>query len=411
MKLPRQCAALIGGLGSRLGSLTANMPKPLLDCGGQPFLFWVLRELSRFGIEEIILLAGFRSERVEEFCRAAEASLPKPLKLTLSVEPEPAGTGGAIWHARGHLDESFLLINGDSWIDTNLARFLAGAAEIPDAVGYMLLRAMEDCSRYGVVEVAGSRAVSFREKPAVKQPGLINGGIFILDRAVLDYLTPNCSLEKDVLPVLAAKRLLHATAMEGYFIDIGIPADYERAQRELPKRLRRPAVFFDRDGVLNEDSGWVGSPERFRWTDGAMDAVRQVNDLGCHAFVVTNQAGVAKGFYGEHDVAHLHGWMTDGLRAFGATIDDIRYCPFHPEATVERYRRHSDWRKPGPGMILDLLHKWNVDADRSLLIGDKESDLEAARAAGVRGVLFPGGNLNDFVESVRQTDCSDKGAG
>jgi len=93
MKLPRQCAALIGGLGTRLGSLTANTPKPLLDCGGRPFLFWVLRELSRFGIEEIVLLAGYRSERVEEFCREAQALLPKSLTLTLSVEPEPAGTG------------------------------------------------------------------------------------------------------------------------------------------------------------------------------------------------------------------------------------------------------------------------------------------------------------------------------
>ena len=401
MKLPRQCAALIGGLGTRLGSLTANTPKPLLDCGGRPFLFWVLRELSRFGIEEIVLLAGYKSERVEEFCREAEALLPKPLTLKLSVEPEPAGTGGAIWHARELLDESFLLINGDSWIDTNLAHLFAGAAEVPDAVGYMLLRAMEDCSRYGVVEVAGSRVLSFREKPSVKQPGLINGGIFILDRTILEYLTPSCSFEKDVLPVLAAKHLLHGKAMEGYFIDIGIPSDYERAQRELPKRLHRPAVFFDRDGVLNEDSGWVGSPDRFVWNEGAMDAVRQVNDLGYHAFVVTNQAGVAKGLYEERDVAHLHGWMTGGLRAFGATIDDIRYCPYHPEAVVDRYRRHSDWRKPGPGMILDLLRKWDADAQRSVLIGDRESDMEAARAAGIRGALFEGGNLRAFLETLR----------
>jgi len=265
----------------------------------------------------------------------------------------------------------------------------------------MLLRAMEDCARYSVVEVAGSRVLSFREKTGVKQPGLINGGVTILDRAVLEYISPNCSLEKDVLPALAAKHLLHAKAMEGYFIDIGIPSDYERAQHELPKRLHRPAIFFDRDGVLNEDSGWVGSPDRFVWIDGAMDAVRAVNDLGYHAFVVTNQAGVARGFYDERDVAHLHGWMTGGLRAFGATIDDIRYCPFHPEAVVDGYRRHSDWRKPGPGMILDLLRKWDADAGRSVLIGDKESDMEAARAAGIRGALFPGGNLRAFIETLR----------
>jgi D-glycero-D-manno-heptose 1,7-bisphosphate phosphatase len=163
VKIPRQCAILVGGLGTRLGSLTADTPKPLLDCGGRPFLAWVLRELVRFGVNEVVLLAGHRSERVESFCRELPAWLPKPLSVKISVEPSPAGTGGALWHARHLLRDTFLLINGDSWFDTNLARFFA-ASSAQDAVASVLLREMEDCARYGTAEIEGDRVVAFREK-------------------------------------------------------------------------------------------------------------------------------------------------------------------------------------------------------------------------------------------------------
>ena len=122
--LPRQCAVLVGGMGTRLGSLTTATPKPLLDCGGRPFLAWVLRELSRFGIEEFILLTGHLSDQLQTFAAELPGLLPKPATVRLSLEPLPAGTGGALWNARNHLDERFLVVNGDSWCDTNLARFI-----------------------------------------------------------------------------------------------------------------------------------------------------------------------------------------------------------------------------------------------------------------------------------------------
>ena len=114
-------------------------------------------------------------------------------------------------------------------------------------------------------------------------------------------------------------------------------------------------------------------------------------------FVVTNQAGVAKGLYDEDAIVKLHGWMAGELKARGATIDDWRYCPYHPEGTVEGYRQAHDWRKPSPGMLNDLMKHWPVDRERSLLIGDRASDIEAAAAAGVAGHLFEGGNLLEFL--------------
>lgn len=154
------------------------------------------------------------------------------------------------------------------------------------------------------------------------------------------------------------------------------------------------AVIFDRDGVLNHDSGYAHRPEQIVWIDGAMAAVKAVNDAGLLAFVATNQSGVARGLYTEDDVRALHRWMNDQLAAAGARIDAFAWSPYHPEGVVEAYRRASDCRKPGPRMLLDLMAAYGVDPARVLMVGDNDSDMQAARAAGIEGLLFEGGDLH-----------------
>jgi D-glycero-D-manno-heptose 1,7-bisphosphate phosphatase len=162
----------------------------------------------------------------------------------------------------------------------------------------------------------------------------------------------------------------------------------------------RPAVFLDRDGTLNHDTGYVHRIADFRWLPGAVKAIRRLNDSGYYVFVVTNQSGVARGMYDETAVNELHSWMNEELRAAGAHIDDIRYCPHHPQANIAAYRTACSCRKPAAGMLLDLMNCWPVIRQGSIMIGDKEGDAAAGRTAGIASAIVPAGALEGYVKQL-----------
>ena len=303
------------------------------------------------------------------------------------------GTAGALLPLSGNPEDTILVLNGDSWFDIDLRAFATG---LPDwAVARIALRRTRHIGRFGVVEFNDGHVTRFAERDAGVSAGYINAGIYLVRRSLIARIaTIPCSLEADIYPALAKERQLEAWPSEGFFIDIGVADDYATADRVLGSRRVRPAVFFDRDGVLNSDeSGYTHRPEDLRWNENAIEAVRLVNQSGWYVFVVTNQAGVARGYYDEAAVRRFHEHMDMELARNAAHVDEFRYCPFHPDATVVEYRRDAEGRKPKPGMIVDLMRTWPIDVSRSILIGDKESDCMAAATAGIRGHLFRGGDL------------------
>jgi D-glycero-D-manno-heptose 1,7-bisphosphate phosphatase len=166
-------------------------------------------------------------------------------------------------------------------------------------------------------------------------------------------------------------------------------------------RVRRPAAFFDRDGVLNVDHGYAHRPEQLEWIPGAPDAVRLLNEAGYYVFVITNQSGVARGLYDEAAVNLFHAHMQDSLAAYGAHIDAFYYCPHHPEGVVKQFAVRCRCRKPLPGMLEQAAREWPIDRARSFVIGDKDDDMAAASAFGIRGIKFDS-RLYSLVDLVRR---------
>lgn len=157
------------------------------------------------------------------------------------------------------------------------------------------------------------------------------------------------------------------------------------------------AVFFDRDGTLNEEVHYLHRIEDFKWIEGAIDAIKFCNDNGYLAIVITNQSGVARGYYPESDIMKLYDWMNEDLKKHGAHLDGIYYCPHLPDGTIPKYAIECECRKPKPGLLYKAQQEHNIDLIVSFLIGDGARDVECAEAVGVKGILYQGGNLCDTL--------------
>ena len=162
----------------------------------------------------------------------------------------------------------------------------------------------------------------------------------------------------------------------------------------------RAALLLDRDGTLNIDRGWVHRPEDFVWIEGAREAIKWANNLGILVLVITNQSGIGRGYYTEEEFRAFTAWIDSELAKVGGHIDATYHCPHHPTEGKGVYRQECRCRKPAPGLIARALADWQVDPARAVMIGDREADIEAAAAAGIRGLRFAGGDLLRCVQQA-----------
>ncbi len=395
----RQAVVLVGGKGTRLGALAKDSPKPLLPISGDKrFLDFLLENLARHGVREIILLAGHMGELVAQRYDGARVW---DAQVSVIIEPSPAGTGGALRYALDRLDDTFFMSNGDSFLDMN---YLAlGQALKPSFEGALALRQVSDVRRYAHVTLADGVITGFREKDEAAQgSGLISGGVYALRRSVLDRIAQvPASIETEVFPGLAAQGKLAGLAVDGYFLDIGLPETLAQARAETADVLRRPIVFFDRDGTLTKDDGYTHRPEDLALLPGAAEAVRAVNDAGALAVVVTNQSGIARGLYTTAQMDGFHAALQAELAKTGAHIDAFYAAPFHEDGAVARYTHadHPD-RKPNPGLLRRAALAFDAEHEGSGLVGDAAHDAAAAEALGLPGVVVAPSGLLGAVESL-----------
>jgi D-glycero-D-manno-heptose 1,7-bisphosphate phosphatase len=416
---------LAGGLATRLGDLAAATPKCLMPVAGRPFVDHLLWDLRRHGVRRVVFAVGRLGEQVEAHIGDGSAF---GLDAVYSREETAMGTGGALALAAEHVTtrEAFVL-NGDSLFAVNYLdlalRLRATAAVGGRAV--IALREVPDAARYGSVRLAGgaesasgpdaadaaavapaagaaTACIAAFDEKGLSGPGLVSGGVYCVDTALLRELDrlPH-SLETEVFPRLVVEGELYGAVYGGLFIDIGVPHSLDAAQAEVAAWRHRPAAFLDRDGVLNVDVNYLHKPEHVEWIPGAIEAVRELNDAGLLVIVVTNQAGIGRGFYSEADFEAFTSWMAERLAESGAHIDTVYHCPHHPTEALPAWRVDCECRKPRPGMFIRALAEWDVDVERSFMVGDKPGDLEAARGAGIaRGVLFTGGDLRAAVRPL-----------
>jgi D-glycero-D-manno-heptose 1,7-bisphosphate phosphatase len=229
-----QCVILAGGLGTRLGALAAGKVKPLVEVGGQPFLRILVRRAASLGFRRILLLAGYKADQIAAFAREAEREWAD-VQVEVSIEPEPLGTAGAIAHACEKLEDSFILLNGDSFFDFDWTDLISMGHDWRDAEIILALRFEPDTSRYGVVEMEENRVAGFRER-GTGEGGLINGGVYFFRRSAVSTLPARGSLERETLPKLALAKKLAGKIYGGDFIDIGTPGSLAIAQERFKAR-------------------------------------------------------------------------------------------------------------------------------------------------------------------------------
>ncbi len=394
----QQAVVLVGGKGTRLGAITRDIPKPMVPIDGDVrFLDLLLENIARFGFTEILLMAGHLGDQVHA---AFNGKTIRGVPVRVVVEPAPRGTAGALIEAKPFLHDRFMMFNGDALFDFNL-RALDVAAQQVDAIASLAILRVEDASRYGTVQLSGTHIQAFLEKdPSITGRALINAGVYLLKKEILNYISNlPASIETDIFPQLAAIAQLHGHEYAGYFLDIGLPESLAQGRAELMDVTTRPAAFLDRDGVLNIDTGYSHKPEELQFVEGAIEAVRALNDAGYLTIVCTNQAGIARGLYDENAMHKFHAEMQRQLMQNGAHIDAFYFCPNHPEGVVSALACDHPDRKPNPGMLLRAMRDWRVDKARSFMIGDMPSDLEAAQRAGVKGVRFEGGNVRQVLHA------------
>ncbi len=393
----KQIVLLVGGKGTRLGELTKDTPKPLLEVeDGVRFLDVVIENFARQGFKDIILLAGFCGEQIQDAYKNKEIY---GAKIRVIIEPEPQGTGGALLFAKDILDEWFLMANGDSIFDFNYREFVKNTNG--EFIAKLALREVPDPARFGAVTLDGEKIIGFMEKSeTLKGPALINGGIYMISKNILGLMNGPCSMESEIFPKLVAMRKLRGEQYSGYFLDMGLPNTYEQSRCEIPQFRKKPALFLDRDGVINVDKGYTYRPDYLAFIDGIIDGIKSANEAGYYVIVATNQAGVARGFYGLEDVDIFHNHIQSELAKKGAYIDAFYSCPYHKDGIIPEFTidNHPD-RKPNPGMILKAFNDWPIDKDNSFLIGDKNHDVEAAKRAGIKGILYEGQDLAKLIKT------------
>lgn len=392
---------MAGGKGTRISALVSDIPKPMIQVGGKPVLEHLIKCLKKQDYTDIIMVTGHLGSIIKDYFQDGSDF---GVNIHYFEEKEPLGTAGALYYLKKELTSDFFMLNGDIIIDIDFDRFarfhkeknaLASLLTHPNSHPYdsALIYADQD-----------GRIIKWSNKEEERQlyKNRVNAGVHILSDSLLDYIEEprKTDLDREVLkPAVSTGRLFAYDSPE-YVKDMGTPEryykvceDYELGKvsaRNLINKQR--AVFIDRDGTINKYVGFLTSVEQMELLDGVAEAIAKINDSGFLAIVITNQPVIARGECTLEELQLIHNKMETLLGQEGAYIDDLLYCPHHPDKGFEgeriEYKIECECRKPKPGLIYQAANKYNIDLSQSYMVGDSHIDVETALAAGCQAVYI-----------------------
>jgi histidinol-phosphate phosphatase family protein len=378
--------------------MLADLPKPMVEVGGKPLLEHQVLLARKHGIRDILILTGYAAEHIERYFGDGTAW---DVRIEYQRELKPLGTAGALLEARDKLDNTFVVMYGDTMVNVDLERMIA--AHSAEASATLLVHPNDHPQDSDLVEMnERDEIVAFHSYPHAADANLrnlVNAALYVFSKQAIEVSKSPADIARQLFPALLANgEILHGYRSREYIKDAGTPERLERVRRDFQSgRVAAasfdtavPAVFLDRDGTLNEERGWLNAPEKLELLPGAAEAVRAINRSGRLAVVITNQPVVARGECSEAGLRRIHNRLEWLLGESHAYLDAIYYCPHHPDTGYPGERADlkiaCTCRKPATGLLETAARELNIDVSRSWMIGDSTRDMQAAKKFGIRSV-------------------------
>lgn len=375
MKL-KQAVILAGGLGTRLRPFTNEHPKPMYPFNGHPFIEYLIKQVKTFGIDEVILLLGYKADQIQE-CLGDGSKYG--IRIIYSVTPVAYDTGNRLVSVYECLADRFLLMYCDNYCPIDYNRLVEEADKNDSDVQLSVYANKDGYTKDNLrVDADGKVTVYDKTRSAADLHGVDIGYAIVKKKLIneIAYLQGTVNFEKCIYPECVSNGTMYATVTEHRYYSIG---SWQRI--ELTKQFfnQKKTVFLDRDGTINvrpPKAHYIENPDEFIWLDGAKDAIKLLKDNGYSLILVSNQPGIARGNLTEEMLLEIHNKMQRELKAdTGYEIDKIYYCPHN-------WDEGCDCRKPKPGMLYQAQKEYSLDLTKCIMIGDDERDIEAGEAAG-----------------------------
>ena len=400
MVLVKQAVILAGGRGTRLGTLTDNLPKPMIPINRKPFLEYLLDLLKENGIEEVILLLGYLPEKIKKYFGNGSKF---GINIKYSIGDVSFETGKRIKNAEGLLDDNFLLMYCDNYWPLNLKKLVKYHDEHNVLTTATIYTNKDNFTKSNMKVDNQGYVILYDKSRKEKNLSGVDIGFFIINKEVLKWMpNTNFSFEKEILPKLIKEKQIAGYLTDHKYYSIG---KIERLPITEQFLKLKKVIFLDRDGVINKKppkADYIKNWNEFKFLPGAIEALKILTQNGYEIYIISNQAGIARGMMTEDDLKEIHEKMKKELGNHEAKVSGIYYCPHGWDEGCE-------CRKPKPGMFFQAAREHYLDLTKIIFIGDDERDVEAGEAAGVKTILVTPnksflGIVKELIKSDKQCD-------